>query len=67
MAVLQVICCRSIVVEIIQVVEGIQGVVVTRGVRGWSVGDGGRQRTWRDIVEFADVEIADFTGLFATF
>lgn len=64
--VLQVVSGRSIVMEVVQIVEGIQRVMITGRVGGWSIRYRGRLGTGGNIVELADIEVADFTGILAT-
>lgn len=64
--VLQVISGRSVVMEVVQIVEGIQRVMITWRVGGWSIRYRGRLGTGGNIVELADIEVADFTGILAT-
>lgn len=64
--VLQVVSGRSVVMEVVQIVEGIQRVMITWRVGGWSIRYRGRLGTGGNIVELADIEVADFTGILAT-
>lgn len=64
--VLQVVSGRSVVMEVVQIVEGIQRVMITGRVGGWSIRYRGRLGTGGNIVELADIEVADFTGILAT-
>lgn len=64
--VLQVVSGRSVVMEVVQIVEGIQRVMITGRVGGGSIWYRGRLGTGRNIVELADIEVADFTIVLAT-
>lgn len=64
--VLQVVSGRSVVMEVVQIVEGIQRVMITWRVGGWSIRYRGRLGTGGNIVELADIEVADFTIVLAT-
>lgn len=64
--VLQVVSGRSVVMEVVQIVEGIQRVMITGRVGGWSIWYRGRLGTGGNIVELADIEVTDFTIVLAT-
>lgn len=52
--------------EVVQIVEGIERVVVTGSVGSWSVRYRGRLGAGRNVVELADIKVTDFTSLLAT-
>lgn len=65
-AVFQLIRGRSIIVEVVQVVESVERVVVTGGVGGRSIRYRGRLGAGGNVVEFTDVKVADFACVFTT-